>query len=357
MTRRIVIRSATLLCVAATSALAQGRRPTRPGLRAPTGTTPPPAAVLAAFTLSVDSISGGPSTYQPNGKVTLSAPAPTGGLQISLASDNSAVTVPALIAVPPTATEKTFPITTAIVSSPSIARISALSGSVRLTDSLKVLLRVISATPEPTPPGDGTRAAWRVTLSGPAPAGGITLAAHIMSSGPGSIGSHHCFPYPVFTQPHIAAGTTSGVVDIRVDPSMYRVWPWTVLYGHHATPNLQFIARPPALASVDVPATLTGGTAGYGTVRLTGTTPSQGCATWPAQDIIYNQEYTFYFSSNSQAVQVPASARVDPAQSERPFSLTASTVQTQQTATITVSKKNSAGQLVQLKQVTVTVTP
>jgi hypothetical protein len=356
MRLRILLRSTTLLCVAAASAFAQVRRPTRPTLRTPSATTPPPPApTLTTFTLSLDSISGGPGANQPNGKVTLSGPAPAGGFQVTLTSDNPAVTVPAIIAVPPGGTETTFQVTTTVVSAPTAVQITARSGSVSVTDSFKLLLRVVSVTPEPTPPGDGTRAAWRVTLSGPAPAGGITPSAHIHSGGYGG-GAAPCHPIPVFTQPFIPAGSTSGVVEIRVDQSIYKQWPWIVVYGYYAAPILQFMARPAALASVDGPAApLRGGTTGYATVRLNGTAPSQGCAQVDAAT--YDREYTFYFSSNSPVVQVPASTRVDPGQSTRPFAVTAGAVQSPQTATITVSKRAINGQLTAVKQVAITVTP
>lgn len=298
-----------LLCVAATSVSAQVRRPTRTPVRTPSTTTPPPPApVLTALTLSLDSISGGPGPNQPNGKVTLSGAAPTGGFQVTLTSDNPAVTVPAIIAVPPGATETTFQVTTTVVSAPTAVQITARSGSQSLTDNFKLLLRVVSVTPEPTPPGDGTRAAWRVTLSGPAPAGGITPSAHIHTGGYGS-GAAPCAPIPMFTQPFIPPGTTSGIVEIQVDQTTYKSWPWIVVYGYYATPILQFMALPPVLTTVQVPTSLRGGSTDYASLQLSGSTPSQGCMKVNAAG--YDREFTFYFSSSSSVVQVPASTRFD----------------------------------------------
>jgi len=320
MFHRTFVEISLVLCIANAIGAAQVRQPprTRTGALTPT-TTPPSAPTLTVSTLSHDSISGGPGPNQPNGKVTLSGPALTGGLQVTLASNNAAVTIPASVVVPAGATEITFPLTTAVVAAPAMVQITARSGSVSLTDSFKLLLRIVSLTPEPAPPGDGTRAAWRVTLSGPAPAGGITPTARINAGSYGG-GTTPCQPTPVFTQPFIPAGSTSGVLEIRADPSLYKAWPWVVVYGYHAAiayPS-EFLTRPSRLTAVDVPATITGGTASSANLRLSGATPGQSCAAY-SSGAVYDLEYTFYFRSSSPLVQLPVYTRVDPGQSERAF--------------------------------------
>lgn len=93
---RVVANAAVLLCMATMSVAAQVRRPPRPGIRTPNATSPPAAPVLAAFAVNYDSVTSGPGPNQPNGKVTLSGAAPTGEVQVTLTSDNPAVTIPAL---------------------------------------------------------------------------------------------------------------------------------------------------------------------------------------------------------------------------------------------------------------------
>ena len=68
MRSRMVVSFALLLCMAATSASSQTppTERTRPGASAPMAATPP-APTLAAFALTLDSISSGPGT-PPNGR-------------------------------------------------------------------------------------------------------------------------------------------------------------------------------------------------------------------------------------------------------------------------------------------------
>lgn len=357
MLLRIALTLSLLLCVAAATGSAQVRRPprTRTGALTPT-TPPPPTPALAAFTLSLDSISGGPGPYQPNGKITMSAVAPAGGLAVTLSSDNPAASVPANLSLAAGASEATFPIATTVVSVPTMVRITARAGTTTFTDSLKLLLSIVSVVaPNTSPANYATRGPWHVTMSGPAPATGIRVMAQLVGVSGGS--SHACYPLPQFTAANIAAGQTTGIVTAQAGPSMYRVWNWEAKYGGRSSPGLAFGVGPPGLSSIDFPATLVSGTTGSGFVRLQAPTPSYGCATSPQFASWYDQLYVFYFSSNSPAVQVPSSARVDPAQSERSLIISAATVQTPQTATITVSKRSSTGPLVAIKQVTITVTP
>lgn len=345
MRHRLVFSSALILCVAASTGFAQVRR-SAPGV--PTLKPVPP--VLSSLTLGIDSVSGG-GTH--NGKVTLSGAAPAGGLQVALTSDNPAVTLPAIIAVPPTATEAAFQVTTTVVSAPTLVRITARAGTATMTKSLMVLLSVVSVVFEGDTPGSTTERIWRITMSGPAPAAGIRVLPHVTGY------PHECYPRPVVSAAPIAFGDASGVITMQTGQSMYHAWAWEIRYGGRTWHQQGFSVVPAALVAVDFPTTLGGGTTGYGTVRLNGKTPSADCAINAQYRSAYDREFTVHFSSNSAAVQVPASARVDPLQSERPFSITTSTVQTPQTATITVSRPSTAntGVLVPIKQVTITVTP
>jgi hypothetical protein len=347
MLPRIAVSLSLLLCVAATAAFAQVRRPTR----TPTGkwTPPTPLPALTMLTLSHDSISGGPGTL-PNGKVTLSGPAPAGGLAVAVTSDNAVATVPPSVVVAAGATEATFQVSANLVTTPTLVRITARAGTATMTDSLKVLLSVVSVLTQ-----NAGRGPWTVTLSGPAPPNGIRVTAHLVGN-PGS--GHACWPIPVFSSPVIPGGQTSGVVTAQAGPSMQNYWDWQVTYRGRSSAPLKFIVGPPGLVSVDLPATLVGGTSGNGFVRLTGPTPSYGCATSAEFASAYDKLYIYYFSSNSAVIQVPSTARVDPHQSERLFAVTASAVQSPQTATITVSHRNQyGGPIVAIKQVTISVTP
>lgn len=353
MRYRIVSSSALLLCVAAATGFAQVRRPPPTRTKVPTLPVAPPALpVLSSFTLSLDSISGG---FMAPGKVTLSGPAPAGGLEVTLTATDSAVTVPPKVVVAPGATERTFNIATHVVAAPTALQITARAGTASMSATLKVLLSVVSAAGEGYTPGSTTERIYRVTMSGPAPAAGIRVQPHVLGF------PHDCYPLPVVSPALIAGGDASGVFTLQIPPSLSYWWAWELRYNYHVFvfQNFQgFQVFPAAVVAIDVPATLVGGTTGYGTVRLSRKTPNTGCAMSPQYSAHYDREFTVYFSSNSAAVQVPSSARVDPLQSERPFSITTSTVQTPQTATITASKRFTAGGPLQpIMQVTITVTP
>jgi uncharacterized protein (TIGR03437 family) len=77
---------------------------------------------VQSLTLSASSVAGG-GTVQ--GTVTISAPAPSGGIVVSLASNSSAATVPSSLTVPAGATSATFSITAGSVSSTATATITA----------------------------------------------------------------------------------------------------------------------------------------------------------------------------------------------------------------------------------------
>jgi hypothetical protein len=98
------------------------------------------APALNAVSASPSAVVGGQSA---TGTVTLTAPAPTGGATIALASANTAFAVPASIAVPQGATSATFPITTVP---------SAFVASGTLSASYAGITRTTVFTVNPKPP-------------------------------------------------------------------------------------------------------------------------------------------------------------------------------------------------------------
>jgi hypothetical protein len=78
--------------------------------------------VLSALSLSPTSVVGGFSTY---GTVTLSGPAPSGGVAVTLSDNSTAVSVPASVTVPAGSSSATFEITTSAVNSSTSVSISA----------------------------------------------------------------------------------------------------------------------------------------------------------------------------------------------------------------------------------------
>ena len=100
------------------------------------------AAQVQSVALSPDSIAGGGSVQ---GTVTLSQPAPAGGVVVALASSSSAATVPSTVTVPAGAMSGTFTVSTSSVTSNQTVTITASYGSSSAQAALTV-----------TPAGGGT---------------------------------------------------------------------------------------------------------------------------------------------------------------------------------------------------------
>lgn len=97
---------------------------------------PAPAVTLTAVTLNPSTVTGGQST---TGTVTLSAPAPAGGVVVTVASGTPGVAmVPATVTVPAGATSATFPVTTQAVLQFTLVQIYATYNGVTLSATLTV---------------------------------------------------------------------------------------------------------------------------------------------------------------------------------------------------------------------------
>ena len=161
----------------------------------------PPAPSLSSLTLNPTSGIGGAQSS--TGTVTLSGPAPTGGAQVALSSNNGAASVASSVAVPAGATTATFTVNTSVVTASTTVTISAAYGGVSKSATLTVtpppLPTVSSLTLNPTSVIGGVNSTTgTVTLSGPAPAGGAQV---VLSSNNGAAS----VPSRVF----VPAGATS----------------------------------------------------------------------------------------------------------------------------------------------------
>lgn len=97
---------------------------------------PPQTLSLSSLTLNPTTVIGGAQSS--TGTVTLSGPAPAGGAQILLSSNNSAASVPSSVTVPAGATSATFTVNTSIVLFSTSVTISASYGGNTLTATLTV---------------------------------------------------------------------------------------------------------------------------------------------------------------------------------------------------------------------------
>jgi hypothetical protein len=100
--------------------------------------TPPPLPTVSSLTLDPTSVIGG--VQSSTGTVTLSGPAPAGGAQVALSSDNGAASVHSSVTVPAGATTATFTVGTSTVLFTTSAHISASYNGTTRTASLTILL-------------------------------------------------------------------------------------------------------------------------------------------------------------------------------------------------------------------------
>ena len=100
---------------------------------------PQPTAALSALSLNPTNVRGGNSSV---GTVTLTAPAPSGGLVVALSSSNSSkAAVPSAVTVLAGSTTATFNITTVPVSRKIVVSISASRGGITKSASLTISKR------------------------------------------------------------------------------------------------------------------------------------------------------------------------------------------------------------------------
>jgi hypothetical protein len=98
---------------------------------------PPPPPTVSSLTLDPANVFGGQSS---TGTVTLSGPAPAGGAQVFLSSNNGAASVPSSMIVPAGATSATFTVNTSFVLISTSATISASYNGTTRTATLAILL-------------------------------------------------------------------------------------------------------------------------------------------------------------------------------------------------------------------------
>jgi hypothetical protein len=97
----------------------------------------PPSSTLSSLTLNPSSVIGGAQFS--TGTVTLSGPAPAGGAQVMLSSNNGAASVPSSVIVPAGASNATFRVNTSVVLVSTSATISASYNGTTRTADLSVL--------------------------------------------------------------------------------------------------------------------------------------------------------------------------------------------------------------------------
>ncbi len=176
---------------------------------------------LSSLSLNPTSVVGGNSS---TGTVTLTAPAPSGGFVVNLSSSNTNVaTVPNTVTVPAGATSATFTVSTRAVTSTTSVTITASANGVSRTATLTVnpsssSVTLQSLTISPTSVWGGSTATGTVTLSGPAPAGGVVVSLRSSNSTRASVPSSITIP----------AGATSANFTIRTTSRFFSITTVTI---------------------------------------------------------------------------------------------------------------------------------
>ena len=140
---------------------------------------PPPT--LSGLSLSPSAVAGGANLA---GRVTLSGPAPSGGVVVTLSSSGLAAVVPATVAVSTGQSSVTFPVTTSVVTSSQIVTITATYAGVTQRADLTInipAVTVASLSLSSSSVTGGTSVTGTVRLSGPAQTGGAVVT--LRSSG------------------------------------------------------------------------------------------------------------------------------------------------------------------------------
>ncbi len=289
------------------------------GVRTTAGARTP----LQAISFEQSTVTGGTSSGL---TISLSTAAPAGGLHLSLTSDHPAAAVPASAVVPAGSTSATVSVTTTAVSQPVTATITAIAGADRRIATLQIQPPVLLAMNlSATVATGGTSVPGTVTLNGPAPAGGMSIAlssSHAAATVP---------PQVVVSAGANSAGFTVTTIGVAA--------PTTAVISAGSTPLQASLTIQPALPSslTITPSSVIGGNAASGTITLNGLAEPGGVAA--------------SVSSNSAAVIVPSSAVVPGGSSSATFPITTTPVATPVEATVSATLRG------QTREATISVAP
>lgn len=219
-------------------------------------------------------------------RINLAVPAPAGGLTIPLESRTPAVaTVPASVFVSAGSNSATFAVsTTPTVDANRAVLVATLPGNKKLDNTITTLPWLRAVTISDTSAIGGTPLTGEVSLYGPAPVGGITVA---LSSSSAAI--------PVPASVTVPAGASK--VDFPMPTSAVAADSAVTVTGAYAGTSRAAtvtLYAPTAASLTLAPTRVTGGSSSTGTVTLTGPAPAGGIA--------------IALTKSGSAVTVPSSA-------------------------------------------------
>ncbi len=291
------------------------------------------APAIATFALNPVAIVGGSGATNTTATITLDSPAPTGGLNIALASNNTAAAQPwsattggsaiTSVTVPAGATTVSFVVKGFIVASNINVVLSATVASQTATAALTVQALLTSVALSPTSVIGGSNPTATVTLAGAAPTGGITL----------TLASTNTSVATVPASLVIAAGATTGTFTVT-----------TVPVGTNGTVNISAsasvgiksaplqILAPVVNTLLAAPATLVNGSAApnaVGTITMSGKAPTGFTVN--------------LMSSNVNVATVPATVTIPAGTNTATFIITSVAVSSDSNTVITASTPSGGG--------------
>jgi hypothetical protein len=250
------------------------------------------------------------------GTVTLTAPAPVGGLPVALTSNSTAATVPATVVVPLGNTSQTFPIDVVATPATSGATISASYSGVVRTAAFSIGQLALAIAPASIAGGLSTTGT--VTLPSPAPDGGAPIA--LSSTSPiASVPAVVVVPAGATSQTFAIATTNAPPTAVTTISATYA--------GATQTATLTVIAYPVVVGMTCTPSNPSGGATVQCTGTLAGPSPASG--------------FTLVVASSNAAVTAPPPFAVASSAQSFQFSLQTTTVTASTPVTVQVFDSSS----------------
>jgi hypothetical protein len=270
------------------------------------------AALETVFLSNSVSVAG----TQLQGTVTLTAPAPAGGLAVSLASSTPVASVPGSVVVRPGQTTATFAVEIGASPTALTATITASASGVTRTTSLTIGQLALSVMLNSVPGGIPDTGV--VSVPAPAPDGGALIA--LTSNSPNAT-----VPATV-TIP--AGGTSQTFTIATVDAPPTQTAMITATYGGSGqTATFRIVAYPNLVAVSCNPSTAAAGT----TIQCSGTLGTPGSASG----------WRLALASSDPAVTAPATVTLPPGSTTFQFPLATGTVSSVTAVTVKITDADS----------------
>lgn len=264
---------------------------------------------IALLSLSKTSVAGGTGAV---GTIKLAATAPGSGVNVSISSGNSAVSVPTNLSIPAGATQATFAISTSPVLTRLITDIMVSTSTSSVSKRITVNpASVLSVKLQRSSMTGGASQQAVVMLSGPAPDGGLVVT---LSTSNGAVRVPNTLTIP--------AGAVNGVIDVHSVPVASRVSGQVIAQLGALKKTATISVVPPVISSVVASSrtVISGGSVGL-TINLTGAAPAGGTLVT--------------LKSSNIALSVPASVIVPAGQTS--VTVSGSANQVAKSVTVTVS--------------------